>query len=153
MSQGSIKPVKVNRRRPIADRLWEKIDKSSGQNGCWEWTAYKTRLGYGKIALPGDSGSALSHRIVYELEVGAIPDGFVVMHVCDNPSCCNPAHLRPGTQAENLEDMRSKGRECRGPAMTQALANSAKFKARDPESQARNRSDETGKFLKNGVIA
>lgn len=35
----------------------------------------------------------------------------VIMHKCDNPACCNPDHLVAGSQKDNLDDMRSKGRE------------------------------------------
>jgi DNA invertase Pin-like site-specific DNA recombinase len=33
-----------------------------------------------------------------------------VLHSCDNPPCCNPHHLRSGTQLENVQDMHAKGR-------------------------------------------
>jgi len=32
------------------------------------------------------------------------------MHTCDNRRCCNPAHLRIGTQQDNIDDMIQKGR-------------------------------------------
>lgn len=35
-------------------------------------------------------------------------------HSCDNPPCCNPAHLFVGSQSANLADMRSKGRSATG---------------------------------------
>ena len=41
---------------------------------------------------------------------GPIPDGLLVLHSCDNPSCVNPDHLRVGTQAENIQDRDAKGR-------------------------------------------
>jgi hypothetical protein len=53
--------------------------------------------------------------VAYELAVGPIPAGCVVMHSCDNPPCCNPAHLLAAPQKDNLADMRAKGRagDCR----------------------------------------
>lgn len=41
---------------------------------------------------------------------GSIPPGMVIMHTCDNRLCVRPDHLRLGTQAENIQDMWSKGR-------------------------------------------
>lgn len=51
-----------------------------------------------------------AHRVSWEIHYGPIPEGAVVMHSCDNPPCCNPSHLRLGTQRENLADMREKSR-------------------------------------------
>ncbi len=80
--------------------FWARVDKSAE---CWLWTGKKTSLGYGQF------GTAYAHRLV----VGA-RRGEVVRHLCDTPSCVRPSHLRIGTQADNISDMRSKGREARG---------------------------------------
>ena len=45
--------------------------------------------------------------------IGEIPDDQHACHNCpdgDNPLCCNPAHLFPGTPKENTRDMIAKGR-------------------------------------------
>lgn len=46
----------------------------------------------------------MAHRVSYEVFVGAIPKGSVVMHSCDNKRCCCPGHLTLGTQRENMLD-------------------------------------------------
>lgn len=92
------------------------------ENGCWEWTGYRNLQGYGQ-ALRRDEKTGKYrphqvHRLAYEHHFGAIPDGHVVMHKCDNPACINPAHLTTGTQADNMRDMAVKGR-ARGPLLPQ----------------------------------
>lgn len=52
----------------------------------------------------------LSHRVSYEIFNGSIPDGMVVMHMCDMPACVNPSHLMCGTQGDNMRDAFRKGR-------------------------------------------
>lgn len=88
-------------------RLMAKIDTGEPDK-CWHWTG-ATSKGYGRFKI-GQS-IYLAHRVVYQIHYGgAMPQGMVVMHTCDNPSCCNPAHLRLGTYTENVLDMDAKGR-------------------------------------------
>jgi hypothetical protein len=85
------------------ERFWNKVDKSEE---CWLWTAGKTKDGYGKINIDGKD--LLAHRVSFFWSNGYYPS--VVMHICDNPSCVNPDHLRGGTQSDNMADAYSKGR-------------------------------------------
>lgn len=101
--------------RPIAERLMEKVHRD--ENGCWIFTGTKTPGGYGKIAVTR-SKPASAHRVSYEQFVGPIPDGMNILHVCDTPSCVNPEHLRAGTQKENWDDARQKGRNYPSPQQT-----------------------------------
>ena len=85
------------RRRPPADRFWEKVVKT---DSCWLWTAAKNKRGYGRFKVAGDL-MVYAHRYSYELASGPIPDGMTVDHLCFQPSCVNPSHLEAVTQAEN----------------------------------------------------
>ena len=92
----------------IAERFWKKVDVRD-PDACWTWLASTKQGGYGKII--GDDGRFyLAHRVAYELLIGVIPVGMLLCHRCDNPACVNPAHMFTGTQADNLKDMRAKGR-------------------------------------------
>lgn len=71
--------------------------------GCWLWTAYTTKQGYGAIGLSrGVSRDArLAHRIAWELYRGSIPEGMVLDHTCRVRCCVNPDHLRTVTPLVN----------------------------------------------------
>lgn len=81
--------------------------------GCWFWAAGKLASGYGRFRRENYGDTVMAHRFSYELYVGAIPAGLVVMHACDNPSCVNPAHLSVGTHGDNVMDRVSKQRSFR----------------------------------------
>lgn len=101
---------------PDEVRAWRYIDRSGGESACWPWTRSCQGTGYGRLTLSGSSRprrSVPAHRFIYEQTIGAIPTGMFVMHRCDNPPCCNPAHLALGTAAENSRDMVEKGRQAR----------------------------------------
>ncbi len=74
---------------------------------CWLFTGCVNNNGYGQIRHNGKT--MLAHRVAYELTTGEEPNG-VLLHTCDTPLCCNPEHLTVGTQMDNLQDMRNKGR-------------------------------------------
>ena len=96
-----------NASRPLAERFWEKVHKTES---CWLWTAPpRNGWGYGQIRVDGKK--EYPHRLSYILHKGPIPKDMVILHSCDNRKCVNPDHLSVGTPADNLQDMRNKGRQ------------------------------------------
>lgn len=94
----------------MAERFWPKV-KVGGPDECWPWQRRITRTGYGHFYFPRDGRRTLiAHRIAYELACGPIPMGMIVRHRCDNPPCCNPAHLLIGTPKDNTADAMARGR-------------------------------------------
>ena|SRR5579885_311897 len=69
------------------------------EDGCWLWTGALSE-GYGRQRVR--DFVYLAHRLVYELLVEPIPEGFDIDHLCRVRRCVNPAHLEPVTRAENL---------------------------------------------------
>lgn len=99
-------------KRPIEDRFWEKVNRRDDDE-CWEWMGATNALGYGSFFVEKVGGvirTSLAHRMGYQLEVGQIPAGALVLHSCDNPPCVNPAHLSLGTNLDNAADRESRGR-------------------------------------------
>jgi hypothetical protein len=74
---------------------------------CWFWNGTVVD-GYGRLALKGSPVRA--HRLAWALFKGSVPDPLIVCHKCDVCHCVNPEHLFLGTNADNTQDMLSKGR-------------------------------------------
>jgi hypothetical protein len=109
--------VLKNRWRLRPDRIAERVTITEA--GCWEWNGKpRGKFGYARIQVNGVAKPA--HRAVYEVLVGPVPDHLHVCHQCDNPKCVNPAHLFVGTQADNIQDMVTKGRQARGERISTA---------------------------------
>jgi HNH endonuclease len=99
------------------ENIWCRIDKR-GPNECWLWTGPKNDgMGYGRFEKDGRSYYA--HRVIYSItNPGTIEwkgpinraAGMLVLHICDNPVCCNPKHLILGTHADNMRDKVERGR-------------------------------------------
>lgn len=83
-----------------------------GRNECWPWTAGTYHFGHGQFKVSGTSYK--SSRIAYFLATDIDPGDLNVLHSCDNPPCCNPRHLFPGTLDDNNKDRAAKGRSVVG---------------------------------------
>lgn len=114
----------MRRRTKVSATLAERLAFFSieAPSGCREWTGSTDgRMGYGKLTFEGVVGYA--HRWSWMLHHGQpIPDGLVVMHLCDNPRCVNPAHLSIGTQLDNVRDQIARGRSRRCTGSSHALS-------------------------------
>ena len=78
---------------------------------CIEWTGTIGADGYGKKWNNKKRNWVQAHRWVYEQEVGAIPDGLMIRHLCHNKKCVNPDHLEPGTMKDNRQDDIDAGKD------------------------------------------
>jgi hypothetical protein len=108
---GGCKPKTANYRFSLSYSVDEKTS-------CWNWLGTLnrgTKKQYGSIKVNGKSVGA--HRFSWEFyNQKKIPAGMIVLHVCDNSKCVNPAHLTIGTHTDNMVDMVTKNRQAKGAA-------------------------------------
>ena len=110
-------------------RFWSNVDKNYDRypalenpnlyshvvGNCWEWTGFKDKDGYGMFNLSNkeihrNKRSFRATRIAFEIGTGKKLGQNLACHHCDNPSCCNPDHIYPGTQKQNVADRENRGR-------------------------------------------
>lgn len=96
---------------------WDKVDIGE-EDQCWNWKGSIAANGYGRVS------GKLAHRLIYQHNVGPIPEGLEVQHICNNRRCCNPKHLKLGTHKENMAFMAvtgsNKGEKHSGAKLTKA---------------------------------
>lgn len=99
----AVKPV------PMEVRFWPKV-RLGASNECWEWQAARLKTGYGWFNTP--LGARAAQRVAAYLSgiLDRLDSPLCVLHKCDNPPCCNPAHLFTGTNQDNVADRVAKGR-------------------------------------------
>jgi hypothetical protein len=82
-------------------RFWSKVDTSTDPDGCWLWTASRSRGGYGQFRLGTRMPPA--HRVAYKLATGEQLGDRQAQETCRNRACVNPDHLRAVTHTQNAE--------------------------------------------------
>jgi len=95
--------------------FWSHVNKNGSMHPynielgrCWEWTGRLNPSGYGDYG--SRSRHMFAHRLSWTISNGNIPDGFQILHSCDNRICVNPMHLFLGTNYDNVLDRERKGR-------------------------------------------
>ena len=95
-------------------------------DGCLLFMGARTTAGYGSFVVGGKTFYA--HRIAYELSGRTITkDRPQVLHSCDKPACCEPEHLKAGTDQDNRSDM---ARKRRGTGKGASLLPNGRWRAR-----------------------
>lgn len=116
------------------ERFWSYVDRSKTEDGCWLWNGHRESNGYGRFRHDGRRSGA--HRFAYEAEVGPIPDGLTIDHLCRVRHCVNPAHLEAVTSRENTrrrDDLRGEQHGCA--VLTEAQVVEIKKKLRSGATQ------------------
>lgn len=76
----------------------DRVDRRHPE-GCWQWIGKSHYSGYGNVYIQGRIYT--THRVMFELYYGPIPDGLDLDHICRNRICCNPEHLEPVSRRVN----------------------------------------------------
>jgi len=109
-------PKGVYDRKPLEERILERTSKDE-TTGCWIFQGHIDKDGYGQIS--DKSRTRHVHRCMYEIKHGAIPEGLVAGHLCDDKyptdcklyrRCCNPDHIKSMTTSENIQRASNLGR-------------------------------------------
>lgn len=89
--------------------FWSKVDQSDTY-GCWPYKEYKDKDGYGRFHLENGPIGAHVYAWLLTRKMDKVPDGKMILHTCDNRSCCQPGHLYCGDALRNASDRIKRSR-------------------------------------------
>lgn len=91
------------RRERLDESMWHEEDRGH-ETPCWIWNGKPhARTGYCRVKFEGRV--VLAHRAMHEQEVGPIPDGYDVDHLCSQRDCVR--HTEAVTRAVNVQRSRA----------------------------------------------
>lgn len=99
--------------RTLEQRFWDYVS-CEPNTGCWLWDGACDGHGYGQMRMRGGLARLATH-VSLEMVGRPVPSGMNACHHCDFPPCVNPDHLFIGTQRDNVNDARAKGRMSKPP--------------------------------------
>lgn len=105
--------VNKGKGRPVQERFWKFVTIGTPDE-CWPFTGAKRIGGYGAFKVSREGNNIAASRAAWIVTFGEIAPGLFVCHRCDNPPCCNPAHLFLGSDLDNKRDSMQKGRHAFG---------------------------------------
>ena len=147
-------------KKSVEERFWKKVDRSGGKDACWLWLAGFRKKGqkYGAFYIRERKNNVPAHNIAFLLMNGYLSKGKIIMHSCDNPPCCNPAHLFEGTPKDNSDDKVKKGRQSKGLLHSLALmknrpSGNSHYSRINPEKLARGETHGLAKLTPEIVMA
>lgn len=141
---------KLGPRLAQPEDFWAHVQKG-GPDECWPWTAGVTEKGYGHVRYQKRNWKA--SRLAYVLTNGPISPKVQVRHRCDNPPCCNPAHLLAGTHADNMADMVARGRHATRRGSSHLPSGDQHHARRTPEVMARGERNGAARLTAEDVLA
>ena len=98
--------IPEERREDFLKVFYKNIDISI--NSCWEWKG-RIHNRYGCFPEPGGN-TKWAHRVSYALFNSRIKAQMHIDHICNNPKCVNPGHLRQVTPQENYRAIQRRKR-------------------------------------------
>ena len=102
------KTIHAPRGLSLLEKFWRRVDQDTTPDDCWEWSGARDRKGYGQLRHDGKLFRA--NRVACEIGHGPLKEDQQARHKCDNPPCCRPDHLEPGTALDNAHDAWERGR-------------------------------------------